>query len=62
MEVTGRQGKRRKQLLDDLKKKKVTLEIEPGSTSSHSVENSLCKRQDRLQEDEMAQILQPIFL
>jgi hypothetical protein len=43
IEVTGRGGKRRKQLLDDLKEKKI-LEIERGSTRSHPVENSLWKR------------------
>jgi hypothetical protein len=37
IEVTGRRGKRHKQLLYDLKKKR-------GSTRSHSVENSLWKR------------------
>jgi hypothetical protein len=36
--MTGRRGRRRKQLLDDLK------EIERGSTISHPVENSLWKR------------------
>ena len=40
--MTGRRGRRRKQLLDDLKEKKI-LEIERGSTRSHPVENSLWK-------------------
>jgi hypothetical protein len=48
VEMTGRRGRRRKQLLDDLKENKI-LEIERGSTRSHSVENSLWKRlQSRL--------------
>jgi hypothetical protein len=38
IEMTGRRGRRRKQLLDDLEK------TERGSTRSHSVENSLSKR------------------
>ena len=42
--MTERRGKRRKQLLDDLKKIKRTLEIERGSTRSHSVENWFWKR------------------
>jgi hypothetical protein len=41
IEMPGRRGRRRKQLLDDLKVK--ILEIERGSTRSHPVENSLCK-------------------
>jgi hypothetical protein len=40
IEMTGRRGRRRKQLLDDLKEKKI-LEIETRSTRSHPVENSL---------------------
>jgi hypothetical protein len=65
IELTGRRGRRRKQLLDDLKEKrkywkfaqkalrlwcegpsykKKILEIERGSTRSHTVENSLWKR------------------
>jgi hypothetical protein len=40
----GRRGRRRKQLLDDLKKKERILKIERGSTRSHPVENSLWKR------------------
>jgi replicative superfamily II helicase len=42
IEMTGRRGRRRKPLLDDLKEKKI-LEIERGSTRSHCVENSLWK-------------------
>jgi hypothetical protein len=42
IEMAGRRGKRRKQLLDDLKEK--IMEIERGSTRSHPVENSLWKR------------------
>jgi hypothetical protein len=43
IEVTGRQGQRRKQLPDNLKEKRI-LEIEIGSIRSHFVENSLWKR------------------
>jgi hypothetical protein len=43
-EMTGRRGRKRKQLLDDLKGKEKILEIESGSTRSHSMENSLWKR------------------
>jgi hypothetical protein len=43
IEMTGRRGRRRKQLLDDLKEKKIQ-EIERGSTRLHCVENSLWKR------------------
>jgi hypothetical protein len=42
--MTGRRGRRRKQLLDDLKEKEKILEIKRGSTRSHCVENSLWKR------------------
>ena len=41
IEVTGRRGRRRKQLLDDLKEGEET---ERGSTRSPSMENSLWKR------------------
>jgi hypothetical protein len=41
IEITEQRGKRSKQLLDDLKEKK--LEIERGSTRSHPMENSLWK-------------------
>jgi hypothetical protein len=45
IEVAGSRGRRRKQLLDDLKEKKgYVLKIERGSTRWHSVENSLWKR------------------
>jgi hypothetical protein len=40
IEMTGRRGRKRKQLLDDLKVKRI-LEIERGSSRSHTVENSL---------------------
>jgi hypothetical protein len=43
-EVTGRQLRRRKQLLHDQKETKRILEIEKGSTRSHCVGNSLLKR------------------
>jgi hypothetical protein len=42
IEMTGRRGRRRKQLLD--KGKEKILEIERGSIRSHPVENSLWKR------------------
>jgi hypothetical protein len=42
--VTGRQGRRRTQLFDDLKETRGNLEIERGSTRSQSVVNSLWKR------------------
>ena len=41
LEVTARQGRRRKQLLDDLKEKGKILETERGSARSRCVENSL---------------------
>jgi hypothetical protein len=43
IEMTGRRGRRRKQLLDDLREKKI-MEIERGRTRSHAVESSLWKR------------------
>jgi hypothetical protein len=42
IEVMGRQGRRCKQLLDDLKE--MVPEIERGSTRLHSVEKLLWKR------------------
>jgi hypothetical protein len=45
IEMTVRRGRIRKQLLDDRKGKRIEKEIESGSTRSHSVENSLRKRQ-----------------
>ena len=42
MEVTEKGGRRRKQLLDDLKEREI-LEIERENTRSHSVKNSLWK-------------------
>jgi hypothetical protein len=44
IEMTGRRGIRRKQLLDNIKEKNKILEIEKGSTRSHPVEKSLWKR------------------
>ena len=44
IEVTGRGGKRHKQLLDKLKAKARILKIERGSTRSCCVENSRWKR------------------
>ena len=43
IEVTGRQGRRRKQLLKELKGKSV-MEVERGSSRSHCVGNWLLKR------------------
>ena len=42
IEVTGRRGRRRTRIPDGLKEKRI-LEIEIGSTRSHSVENLLRK-------------------
>ena len=44
IEVTVRQGRRRKQLLNDFKEASVYGKIERGSTRSHWVESSLWKR------------------
>ena len=44
MEVTGREGKRLKQLLDKLKVKERILEIERGSNRSRCVENLRWKK------------------
>jgi len=41
IEVTGRQRRRHKQLLDELKEKERILEIEKGSSRSHCVRNWL---------------------
>jgi hypothetical protein len=43
-EMEGRRGRRSKQLLDDLKEQKRILEIERGTTRSHSVGKPLRKR------------------
>ena len=40
IEMTGKRGKRRKQLLDDLKEKRRYWKIERGSTRSYPAENS----------------------
>ena len=44
IEVIGRRGGRRKQLLDELKRKERILEIKTRSIRSQCVENSLGKR------------------
>jgi uncharacterized membrane protein YgaE (UPF0421/DUF939 family) len=44
LEGARRRKRRRKQLLNCLKRKANILEIERGSTRSHSMENWLCKR------------------
>jgi len=41
IKVMGKRGRRRKQLLNDLKEKESIMEIEIESASSHFVENSL---------------------
>jgi hypothetical protein len=41
--MTGRLGRRHKQLLDDFRENRI-LEIERGNTRSHSLENALRKR------------------
>ena len=43
-DMTGRRGRRRKQLLDDFKGGKRIQETERGSSRYHTVENSLWKR------------------
>jgi len=40
IEVTGRQGRRRKKLLDDRKEKREMLEFVRGSTRLNRVQNS----------------------
>jgi len=44
IEVTGRQGRRRRKLLDNLKGKERILSFEGGSSESHYVQSSLWKR------------------
>jgi hypothetical protein len=44
IEVTGRQGRRCRKLLDDLKENERILSFEKGSSGSHYVESSLWKR------------------
>jgi hypothetical protein len=44
IELTRRRGRRRKQIMDYSTGKERALEIETGSTKSHSVKNSLWKR------------------
>jgi hypothetical protein len=41
--VTGRRGRRRRKLLNDLKEKEMILSFEGGSSRSHYVERSLWK-------------------
>ena len=43
IEVTGRRGRRRRKLLDDLKERRI-LSFEGGNSRSHYVESSLWKR------------------
>jgi len=49
IEVTGRLGRRRRKLLDDLKERRV-LSFEGGSSGSHYVDSSLwtCRKTDYL--------------
>jgi len=44
IEVTGRRGKRRKELPDDLKEKRGYWKLKRGSIRSHSVDDKLCQR------------------
>jgi hypothetical protein len=44
IEVTGRRGRSRKQLLDDFKETRGYRKLKRGSTASHCMENSLWKR------------------
>jgi len=44
IEVTGRRGRRRRKLLDDLEEKERILSFEGGSSGSHYVESSRWKR------------------
>jgi hypothetical protein len=52
IEVTGRQGRRRRKLLDDLKNRRGYSHVEGGSSGSHYVESLLwrwlwtCRRTD----------------
>jgi hypothetical protein len=43
MTVTGRRGRRRRQIVDDLQEKTGYWKSERGETSSHSLETSLWK-------------------
>ena len=43
-EGKGRRGRRRKQLLDSLKKTRKYWKLKAEALRSHSVESSLCKR------------------
>jgi hypothetical protein len=44
IEVTGRRGRRRRNLLDDLKERRGYSHLKDGSSGSHYVESSLWKR------------------
>ena len=44
IEVTGRQGRRRRKLLDDLKERRGYSHLKEGSSGSHYVDSSLWKR------------------
>ena len=44
IEVTGRQGRRRRKLLDALMERRGILSFERGNSGSHYVESSLWKR------------------
>ena len=44
IEVTGRRGRKRRKLLDDLKERRGILTVEGGSSRSHYVESSIWKR------------------
>jgi len=60
IEVTGRRGRRRKQLLNDLKTK--ILENEKRSTRSHAVRNSLWKRLLTCRETDYAMMMMMMMM
>jgi hypothetical protein len=56
-ELTGRQGRRRKQLMDDLKERRGYWNLKKGSTRSHSVvelglEEAMDLSKDRVRDDD----------
>lgn len=55
IDVTGRQGKRRKELLSGLKEKRGRWELK-RNTRSHCMQNALCKRQRICKADYMIMI------
>jgi hypothetical protein len=53
IQVTGRRGRRGKEIQHGLKEKKTILYVERGSTRSHSVKNSLWKTLQNCRKDRM---------